>query len=416
MCMTSTKAPCIAVIGAGAAGLMAAGAAREAGACVTLFEHNDRVGKKLRITGKGRCNLTNDCSVEDFLPCVLRNPRFLYTALSHFSPKDTMIFFEKLGVPLKTERGQRVFPISDKAQDVVDALRRYIQGVSLSREHITSLLCEENAVTGIVTASGKALAFDRVILATGGLSYPGTGCDGSGYAMAEAVGHTVLPLIPSLVPLESPDPACAEMMGLSLRNIGLRIEEESRKCLYEDFGELLFTHFGLSGPTVLSASAHLHDKDPGQLFAIIDLKPALTEKELDHRILSDFEKYKNKNFENALSDLLPSKMIPVMVQKSGISPEKKVNAISKEERRRLVNLFKRFTLPLSGFRPMAEAIVTAGGIKTAEVNPKTMESRKISGLFFAGEILDLDAYTGGYNLQIAFSTGRLAGICAANTD
>ena len=409
---TTSSKPHIAVIGGGAAGLMAAGRALEMGADVTIFEHSDRLAKKVGITGKGRCNVTNDCTAEEFLSAVIHNPRFLYAAITRFTPADTVRFFEDGGVPLKTERGRRVFPVSDRALDIVGALKSYAKGAHVCYAHAEELLMRDGAVCG-VQASGEAREFDRVILTTGGKSYPGTGSDGSGYALAEALGHTVEPLLPSLVPLTSDDGDCREMMGLSLRNVGVRIERQDGKVLYDDFGELLFTHFGLSGPTVLSASSHLHGYEITELRCVIDLKPALDEQTLNARLLSDFEKYKNRNFQNALSDLLPAKMIPVMIRRSGISPEKKVNEITKAERRQLLACIKHFTVSLSGFRPIAEAIVTAGGVRVKEVNPTTMESRKVKGLFFAGEILDVDAYTGGYNLQIAFSTGRLAGESAA---
>lgn len=409
--MTNTDPIRIAVIGGGAAGLMAAGAALEMGADVTVFEHNDRLGKKVRITGKGRCNVTNDCTRDEFLSAVVHNSRFLYAPLSALSPQDTVSLFEGLGVPLKTERGRRVFPVSDRAEDIVSALRSYTSAATVRHAHVRGILTEEGRAVGVFT--DKKEYFDRVILATGGMSYSATGSDGSGYRMAEAVGHSVVPLRPSLVPLTSADGDCREMMGLSLRNVSLTVRLKNGKKIYEDFGELLFTHFGLSGPTVLSASSHLHEYPISEMEAVIDLKPALGEKELDARILGDFEKYRNKQFSNALSDLLPAKMIPVMVRRSGISPDAKVHTVTKEQRKHLVQLFKGFTVSLSGFRPMEEAIITAGGVSVREISPKTMESKLISRLYFAGEVIDVDAYTGGYNLQIAFSTGYLAGKSAA---
>ena len=412
--MTSTDALRIAVIGGGAAGLIAAGSALEMGAEVTVFEHNDRLGKKVRITGKGRCNVTNHCSRDEFLAAVVHNPRFLYAPLSALSPEDTVALFEGLGVPLKTERGRRVFPISDHAEDIVTALKNYASAATVRHAHVRGILTEDGRAVGVLT--DKKEYFDRVIVATGGMSYPATGSDGSGYRMAEAVGHTVTPLSPSLVPLTSDDGDCREMMGLSLRNVRLTVRVKNGKTVYEDFGELLFTHFGISGPTVLSASSHLHESPVSEMEAVIDLKPALDEKELDTRILSDFEKYRNRQFSNALGDLLPAKMIPVMVRRSGISPDAKVHTVTKAQRKRLVQLFKSFTVPLTGFRPIEEAIITAGGISVREISPKTMESKLVSHLYFAGEVIDVDAYTGGYNLQIAFSTGYLAGRSAATSE
>ena len=408
--MKSTKK--IAVIGAGSAGMMAAGTALALGADVTVFEHSDRPMKKLRITGKGRCNLTNDCSVADFMPNVLTNPRFLYAALSQFTPDDTKALFESLGVPLKTERGNRVFPVSDKAADIAEALLRFSKGAVFCYERVRKILVKDNAVYGIL--ADKEYAFDAVILATGGASYPQTGSDGSGHRLAAAVGHTVTPLRPSLVPLSSPSPDCAAMQGLSLKNVGFRlVDKENGKVLYEDFGEMMFTHFGLTGPMVLSSTAHLKSPDFSKIEAVIDMKPALDEKTLDSRLLSDFEKYCNRNFSRALSDLLPAKMIPIVIQRTGISPEKKVNLITKTERKALLNTLKAFKVSLSGFRPLSEAIVTAGGISVKEINPKNMMSRLVENLFFAGEVMDVDAYTGGFNLQIAFATGRLAATAAA---
>ena len=405
----------IAIVGAGAAGLMAAGAALENGADVTLFDGNSRAGRKLMITGKGRCNVTNHCDVEEFLQNVPGNPRFLYAALRHFGTDDTIHLFESLGVPLKTERGKRVFPVSDKAADIVDALCRYTQNATFYIEKVKKITAENGKVTGLVTENGQ-YPFDAVILCTGGKSYPLTGSDGSGYRIAEDLGHSITPLVPSLVPLTSTSPVCRELQGLSLKNIGFLIRQKNGgKALYTDFGEMMFAHFGLTGPVVLSASARLTKEDISNLEAVIDLKPALSEKVLDERLLSDFQKYRNKDFVNALSDLLPQKMIQPLVTLSGIDQRKKVNAVTKEERRRLLTLLKNFTVPLSGRRPMEEAIVTSGGIALKEINPKTMMSQKIQGLYFAGEILDVDAYTGGFNLQIAFSTGHLAGTCAAKS-
>ena len=409
--MTSTKR--IAVVGGGAAGMLAAGTALAVGARVTVFEHRDRTLLKLGITGKGRCNLTNNAPVSELIAAVVHNPRFLYTAFSAFSAEDTMALFEGLGVPLKTERGRRVFPVSDKASDIVKALRRYTEGAEIRFEHVRALTLENGRVTGVVTNAHHP--FDAVILATGGCSYSKTGSDGSGFALARAAGHTVTPLSPSLVPITSPSPLCKEMQGLSLKNVALRIvKREGGRCLYEDFGEMMFTHFGLTGPMVLSGSAHLQGESLPSLDAVIDLKPALDEKTLDARLLSDFSQNANRNLANALGGLLPSKMITPMLSYLGISGEKKVHLITREERRALLLALKGFRIPLGSFRPIEEAIVTSGGVSVKEVSPKTMMSKQCEGLFFAGEVLDVDAYTGGYNLQIAFSTGYLAGLSAAS--
>lgn len=404
----------VAVVGGGAAGMMAAVAAANMGAAVTLFERNDRLGKKLRITGKGRCNVTNDCDRDTFLSNVPTNPRFLYSALAAFSTADTKAFFESLGVPLKTERGNRVFPVSDKAVDIVNAMKRAVTdaGVKVVCERVTSLLIADGRVCGL--RASRPYEFDRVIICTGGKSYPLTGSDGDGYRLAAAAGHSITRLIPSLVPITCQGTDCRAMQGLSLRNVGLTVKDNaSGKVVYHDFGEMMFTHFGLTGPMILSASAHLPDIAPEKYTAYIDLKPALDEKTLDARMLSDFSKYHNKDFINSLGDLLPQKMIDVVVARSGIDPRKKVNSITAQERRELVCLLKGFSVKLTGFRPIDEAIVTKGGVDTKQIKPATMESRLVSGLYFAGEVLDVDAYTGGFNLQIAFSTGHLAGESAA---
>ena len=408
----------VAVIGGGAAGMMAAIRAARAGASVTLFERNDRLGKKLRITGKGRCNLTNDCDREEFLRNVPTNPRFLYTALSVWSTEDTKDFFEALGVPLKTERGKRVFPMSDRASDVVSALERTCraEGVEILHRRVRRLLARDDRICG-VQSGAEEIFFDAVILCTGGKSYPLTGSDGDGYRMAEELGHTVTRLCPSLVPLVAEGKLCASMQGLSLKNVSFRVTEiATGKRVFEDFGELMFTHFGLTGPTVLSASAHLSDIAQGRYEAQIDLKPALDEKMLDARIRSDFEKYKNRDLINSLGDLLPQKMIEPFVSLCGMDPRKKIHSITREERSVMVQTLKCLRIPLRGFRPLDEAIVTRGGIDVREVHPGTMESKRIRGLYFAGEILDVDAYTGGFNLQIAFSTAVLAGDAAASDD
>lgn len=403
----------IAVIGGGAAGMMAAGTAVLYGAEVTVFESTDRLGKKLAITGKGRCNVTNNCTREEFLENVTKNGRFLYAALSAFSCEDTINLFESLGVPLKTERGRRVFPISDKAIDVVNAMRSYSSGAKVIHHKVTGIKQTEDGFT--VTAGKKEYSFDRVIIATGGRSYPLTGSDGSGYKLAMKLGHSITELIPSLIPLTSHSPLCRDMQGLSLKNVKISIKDEADKVLYSDFGEMMFAHFGVTGPTVLSASAHIRDYDITTLRLCIDLKPALDEKTLDARMLSDFSKNANKDLVNALGDLLPSKMIEPFIALSGIDGRKKVNSITKEERRAMLTTLKSFEIALDGYRPIDEAIITSGGVEVKEITPKTMESRLVPGLFFAGEVIDVDAYTGGYNLQIAFSTGYLAGKSAAES-
>lgn len=408
----------IAVVGGGAAGMMAAIRAAQAGAAVTLFERNDRLGKKLRITGKGRCNLTNDCDREEFLRSVPTNPRFLYTALSAWSPEDTKTFFEGLGVPLKTERGKRVFPVSDRAADVVFAMERACRelGVQTVNRRVRRLLSRDGAVCGVQIGT-ETHPFDAVILSTGGKSYPLTGSDGDGYRMAEELGHRITRLCPSLVPLVEDGRLCASMQGLSLKNVTLRILDMPKgKCVYEDFGELMFTHFGLTGPTVLSASAHLSDIAPGRYEAQIDLKPALDVKTLDARIRSDFEKYKNRDLLNSLDDLMPRKLIEPFISLCGMDPRKKIHSVTREERACMVQTLKCLRVPLRGFRPLDEAIITRGGVDVREVRPGTMESKLVRGLYFAGEILDVDAYTGGFNLQIAFSTAVLAGDAAAEQE
>ncbi len=410
--------PRIAIVGAGAAGLLAAGTALEYGADVTVFNSTSRIGTKLSITGKGRCNLTNNSDIDNILANIPRNPRFLYAALNSFSPFDVMELFEGLGVPLKTERGARVFPVSDKASDIVNALKRYSSGARFIDERVISISTEAQTVTGLRTKSPngdiKDYEFDRVIICTGGLSYPKTGSTGDGYKLARALGHNVVPCTPSLVPLDADRRLCSAMTGLSLKNVSLKIINNlDNSPVYEEFGEMMFAHFGITGPIVLSASAHLADMVRGKYTAYIDLKPALDEKTLDNRLISDFSKYINKNFSNALKDLLPSKMIPVFIKETGIPEDKKVNEITREERKTIIRLLKRFKVDIYGFRPIDEAIITSGGIDTKEISPKDMQSKLVSGLYFAGEVIDVDAYTGGFNLQIAFSTGHLAGLSAA---
>ena len=409
------KGASVIVVGGGAAGMMAAVSAARCGADVMLFEKNDRLGKKLRITGKGRCNVTNDCDKNEFLSNVATNPKFLYAAISRFTTADTKDFFEECGVPLKTERGKRVFPVSDKAQDIVSALENACveAGVRISNRRVDDLIIQNGECLGVI-ADGENYEAKCVIVCTGGASYPRTGSTGDGYRFARRVGHTVVDIKPSLVPLVAQGRLCSHLQGLSLKNIGFKIVDTScSKTVYEDFGEMMFTHFGLTGPVVLSASAHISDIQSGKYVACIDMKPALDNKTLDARILSDFAECINKDFINSLDALLPQKMIPVLVGLSGIDGRKKVNSITKEERERLVSLIKNIEIPLCDFRPINEAIITKGGIKVDEVSPKTMESKLVHGLYFAGEILDLDAYTGGFNLQIAFSTATVAGENAA---
>jgi len=404
----------IVVVGGGAAGMMAAITAAENGAAVTLLEPNERLGKKLNITGKGRCNVTNCANQEELLAHVARNGRFLYSAFSRFDGHDTMAFFEKLGVPLKVERGNRVFPVSDRSFDVSGALERRMKalGVRWIRDRAEDLILQDGAVTGAVGAKGEYPA-DAVILATGGMSYPATGSTGDGYRMAAAVGHTVIEPAASLVPLVSDDPACPAMQGLALKNVRLTVRNQKKKTVFEDFGELLFTHFGMSGPLILSASAHMRDFAKNQYTVSIDLKPALDEKKLETRILRDMEERKNQNFTALLGGLVPHSMVPVLAERCGVSGDTKVHSVTREQRRMLESVLKRFDIRITGTRPVAEAIVTSGGIKTGEINPNTMESRSVKGLYFAGELIDTDAYTGGFNLQIAWATGRAAGQAAA---
>ena len=400
------------VVGGGAAGMMAAITAAENGAQVTLLERNDRLGKKLYITGKGRCNVTNDCAPEDFFPNVPRNPRFLYSAIYAFPPREVMAWFEAHGCALKTERGNRVFPQSDKSASVIDALRAELRrlGVRVLQERALDIVTQDGAVCGIETDGGFHKT-ERVILATGGCSYPQTGSTGDGYRMLEKLGHTIVPPVGSLVPLVEKGYDCKQMQGLALKNVALRLVNQKGKTVFEEFGELLFTHFGLSGPVVLSASAHMNEKDAYTV--LLDLKPALDEQKLDLRLLRDFEKFQNRDFENALVELLPKSMIPVIVRRSGIPAEEKVHSITREQRRALLELMKRFPVEIACKAPVEEAIVTSGGVKVSEIEPGTMQSKRVRGLYAAGELLDVDAYTGGFNLQIAWATGRAAGLAAA---
>lgn len=400
------------VVGGGAAGMMAAITAAENGAQVTLLERNDRLGKKLYITGKGRCNVTNDCAPEDFFQNVPRNPRFLYSAIYAFPPREVMAWFEARGCALKTERGNRVFPQSDKSASVIDALRAELRrlGVRVLQERALDIVTQDGAVCGIETDGGFHKT-ERVILATGGCSYPQTGSTGDGYRMLEKLGHTIVPPVGSLVPLVEKGYDCKQMQGLALKNVTLRLVNQKGKTVFEEFGELLFTHFGLSGPVVLSASAHMNEKDAYTV--LLDLKPALDEQKLDLRLLRDFEKFQNRDFENALVELLPRSMIPVIVRRSGIPAEEKVHSITREQRRALLELMKRFPVEIACKAPVEEAIVTSGGVKASEIEPGTMQSKRVHGLYAAGELLDVDAYTGGFNLQIAWATGRAAGLAAA---
>ncbi len=394
--------------------MMAAGTAANEGAKVTLFEKNQRPGRKLIITGKGRCNITNNCDREKLLANIVHNPKFLYSAFAAFSPNDTMEFFESRSVPLKTERGGRVFPVSDKAMDINDAMVGFVKksGARIEQADITEIEVEDGCVRAVKSDKGR-FECDCCVIATGGASYPGTGSDGSGYKLAQSLGHTLVPISPSLVPMVCDGGECARMQGLSLKNISITVKNSAGKTVYTDFGELLFTHFGLSGPVILSASSHIDKKKDMPCTVSIDLKPALSEEQLDARILREFSENMNKDFENFLRKLLPKSMIEVVVARSGIMPYVKVNSITRAQRESLVKLLKSFDLKLVDFRPINEAIVTAGGISDKEINPKTMESKLVKGLYFAGEVIDVDAHTGGYNLQIALSTGVCAGKAAA---
>jgi len=402
----------ICIVGGGAAGMMAAGTAVLYGAAVTVFENTDRLGKKLAITGKGRCNVTNDCTTAEFLENVTKNARFLYAALNAFDMQSTISFFEGLGVKLKTERGKRVYPESDKAIDIVNAMRTYASGAEIIYNKVTGIKILDDG-TFSVKAAEKQYVFDAVIIATGGKSYPLTGSDGSGYRIAMKLGHKITELTPSLIPIESKSEICKALQGLSLKNVAITVMDSNGKTIYSDFGEMMFAHFGVTGPIILSASAHLRGMDVSKLTLSIDLKPALDEKTLDARLLSDFSKQTNKDFINSLSALLPAKLIEPFVILTGIDKRKKVNSITKEERRKILHLLKHFEIPLFAYRPIEEAIITSGGVDVKEISPKDMQSRIVPNLYFAGEVIDVDAYTGGFNLQIAFSTGYLAGKSAA---
>ena len=405
------------VVGAGAAGVFAAGTAAENCAEVLLLERNPKIGRKVLITGKGRCNVTHHTDeVDTLIQNIPGNGRFLYSAFSNFMPQDTIDFFEDYGVPLKIERGNRVFPQSDKASDIVDAMARYLAdvGVQIKQARVTELLTENGTVKGVKTESGEVFFADRVILTTGGKSYPKTGSTGDGYVLAQSVGHTVTPLRPSLSALRCREGFCSDCSGLSLRNVAITVyDTKTKKTIYTDFGEMLFTHFGVSGPMILSASAHMREMQAERYTIHLDLKPALSPEKLDARILRDFSENLNKSISNTLGLLLPRSIIPAVLHRAGLRPSEKINQITKEQRTRLAETVKNLTLTVMDFHDIKEAIVTAGGVKTSEVNPKTMESKLCRGLYFAGELLDCDGYTGGFNLQIAFSTGRLAGLSAS---
>ena len=428
------------IVGAGAAGLMAAGAAVRQGHQVTVLEHTEKPGQKILVTGKGRCNVTNDCPAEEFLRHVRTNPRFLYSSLGAFPPAKTMELFEALGVELKVERGRRVFPVSDKAEEIRQALLRYAQDADIVYDGAKKLLLEdivpeaepapaaqENPrhpkkkkagpalrCVGVRSTSGREYRADAVLVATGGVSYPTTGSTGDGYKLAQQAGHTLVEPVPSLVSLVSRDPDCKKMMGLALKNVTLTLLEDG-KAIFDEQGEMLFTHFGISGPLVIKASAYIHRYIGKDIDMYIDLKPAMDRDMLDARLIKDFKKYANKDFKNSLGDLLPIKMIDVVVEKSGIDPYKKVNSVTREERQRLIDVLKEFRLTFVGLRGYDEAIITRGGVSVKEVNPSTMESKLVGGVYFAGELLDIDALTGGFNLQVAWSTGYLAGLSASES-
>jgi len=413
--------PRVLVIGGGPAGMMAAITAAENGNEVTILEKMPSFGKKLLITGKGRCNITSSLYMSEFIKNTPGNGKFLYSAFQNYTNADIIEFLKKQGLEVKEERGNRIFPVTDKSIDVLNCFKKRIDELKIKYKletRVEKILIKNNEVLGVRT-NREIIQTDKIILATGGKSYPLTGSTGDGYKIARDLGHTIIPIKPALVPLEVYEKEeCKKIQGLSLRNIAIKIiDTDRKKTIYEDFGEMVFTHFGISGPTILSGSAHLAKyKDIDYLLKkryikiTIDLKPALTEEHLDDRILRDFKEFKNKQFKNSLDKLLPQKMIPLIVELSGINPDKMVNEITKEERRHLGQLIKYFTITIKNFRPVEEAIITCGGISTKEINPKTMESKLIKGLYFAGEIIDVDAYTGGFNLQIAYSTGYTAGI------
>ena len=400
----------VVVIGGGPAGLFSAAIAAKNGNKVILIDKNDVLARKLRITGKGRCNVTNSADISDFIGMVCSNPHFMYSAFYSFTNQDLIDFFEKSGVPLKEERGGRIFPVSDSAKDIANTLIKYAKdnGVVIIKDCVIKVIQENNNVTAVQTKTGKKIDCSRVIVATGGASYPLTGSNGDGYKFARNLGHTVVEPYPSLIPLLVKEEYVGDLQGLSLKNIAIKVFKE-KKCVYEDFGEMIFTHYGLSGPVILSASSNLKNIESSNYKISIDLKPALTFEQLDKRIQRDFEKNINKNFSNSLDDLLPSKLIDTVIKLSGIDPYIKVHQINKQQRMVLCDLLKNLTFTITGVRPIEEAIITRGGVNTKEINPSTMESKIINGLFFCGEVIDVDAYTGGFNLQIAFSTAYLAG-------
>ncbi len=409
------KSKKVIVIGGGAAGLFCAGIAAQNGAEVTLFEKNEKTGRKLLITGKGRCNITNFCDNDEFISNIPTNPRFMYSAINAFSTYDTVAFFEEIGVPIKVERGNRVFPVSDKAMDVCDALRNFAlsNGVKIKTATVKGLIKKDGAVVGVKTETDSFYA-DGVIVATGGKSYPKTGSTGDGYSFAKSVGHTVVTPTPSLVPLVSDDDFCKELQGLSLKNVAVKVTDNVKSHeVYSDFGEMLFTHFGLSGPTILSASAHMRDMSENRYTVHIDFKPALDFETLDNRLLKDFQKFINKDICNSLFELIPKSFIPVLLSVCEIDPRTKCNSVTAKQRKAMVSTLKDFKVNIKSFRPIDEAIITCGGVNVNEIDPKTMKSKIAENLYFAGEVIDVDAYTGGFNLQIAFSTAYLAGTNAA---
>ncbi|WP_408605807.1 BaiN/RdsA family NAD(P)/FAD-dependent oxidoreductase [Alkalithermobacter paradoxus] len=402
----------VVVIGGGAAGMMAAGVAGSRGIDVTLIEKNPMLGKKMLITGKGRCNITNDIDMEGFIKNTPVNGKFLYSAFYAFTNTDIIELLNEFGVKTKVERGGRVFPVSDKSKDVVDALEKYIKrnNVKVIKGEVSKVVSKDGEVSCVVLSDGQTIKCDSVIIATGGASYPATGSTGDGYKFAKENGHTIVPLKPSLVPLETMEDWVKDLQGLSLRNVSIKVLNGKNKKVYDDFGEMIFTHFGVSGPIILSASSYMKRLENENYKLVIDLKPALSDEELDKRIQNDFSKYINKIYSNSLNDLLPKKLIPVIINLSQIPHDKVVNEITRKERLELVHLLKNLTLHIKRYRPLKDAIITSGGVKVSEINPSTMESKLVKGLYFAGEVIDVDAYTGGFNLQIAFSTGYLAGL------
>lgn len=401
------------IIGGGAAGLMAAATASELGKSVLVIDKNEMLGRKLLITGKGRCNVTNNCDNNDFIKNIPVNPKFLYSAISQFTTQDTISFFEGAGVPLKTERGNRVFPKSDKSSDICNALKSRCNNeyVKIIKNNVSEIVESDGKVVGVKCKDGILFNCVSVILATGGKSYPLTGSNGDGYKLASKLGHTIIDIKPSLVPIVSNDELCKDLQGLSLKNVELKLyDKQKNKIIFQDLGEMIFTHYGVSGPLVLSASSHIKKLESERFVFKLDLKPGLTEQQLDLRVLRDFEKFTNKDFLNSLGDLLPRKMIPIIILKSKIPPFTKVNQITKEMRLDLIEVLKNLEISIDDFHTIDEAIITSGGVKISEINPKTMESKLVSGLFFSGEVIDVDGYTGGFNLQIAFSTAYLAGL------